>query len=89
MQVDENSQNHQNGPSNNHTENNSKPRHSNIQVSTLKEKIDKLEALNKYSSNEINFFQRSLPAYARVKQSRVPNAYDKTALRLEVKEKVQ
>jgi len=28
--------------------------------------------------------QRSLPAYARVKQSRVPNAYDKTALRLEV-----
>ena len=29
-------------------------------------------------------FQRSLPAYARVKQSRVPNAYDKTALRLEV-----
>jgi len=56
--VDENSQSHQNGPSNNHTENNSKPRHSNI--------------------------QRSLPAYARVKQSRVPNAYDKTALRLEV-----
>ena len=32
-------------------------------------------------------FQRSLPAYARVKQSRVPNAYDKTALRLEVKKK--
>ena len=31
-----------------------------------------------------NCFQRSLPAYARVKQSRVPNAYDKTALRLEV-----
>ena len=30
------------------------------------------------------YFQRSLPAYARVKQSRVPNAYDKTALRLEV-----
>ena len=30
-------------------------------------------------------FQRSLPAYARVKQSRVPNAYDKTALRLEVR----
>lgn len=28
--------------------------------------------------------QRKLPAYARVKQSRVPNAYDKTALRLEV-----
>jgi hypothetical protein len=28
--------------------------------------------------------QRILPAYARVKQSRVPNAYDKTALRLEV-----
>ncbi len=30
------------------------------------------------------FFQRKLPAYARVKQARVPNAYDKTALRLDV-----
>ncbi len=29
-------------------------------------------------------FQRQLPAFARVKQARVPNAYDKTALRLEV-----
>jgi proto-oncogene C-crk len=29
-------------------------------------------------------FQRKLPAYARVKQARVPNAYDKTALKLEV-----
>lgn len=29
-------------------------------------------------------FQRKLPAYARVKQARVPNAYDKTALRLEI-----
>lgn len=28
--------------------------------------------------------QRKLPAFARVKQTRVPNAYDKTALRLEV-----
>ncbi|KAG7174529.1 Adapter molecule Crk-like [Homarus americanus] len=28
--------------------------------------------------------QRKLPAYARVKQARVPNAYDKTALRLEI-----
>lgn len=28
--------------------------------------------------------QRKLPAYARVKQARVPNAYDKTALKLEV-----
>eukprot|EP00096_Caligus_rogercresseyi_P015530 TRINITY_DN7975_c0_g1_i2.p1 TRINITY_DN7975_c0_g1~~TRINITY_DN7975_c0_g1_i2.p1 ORF type:complete len:269 (+),score=63.54 TRINITY_DN7975_c0_g1_i2:264-1070(+) len=28
--------------------------------------------------------QRKLPAYARVKQARVPNAYDKTALRLDV-----
>ncbi|XP_037724178.1 adapter molecule Crk isoform X1 [Drosophila subpulchrella] len=27
---------------------------------------------------------RKLPAYARVKQSRVPNAYDKTALKLEI-----
>jgi len=56
--VDENTQIHQNGPSQNNVENTAKPRHSNI--------------------------QRSLPAYARVKQSRVPNAYDKTALRLEV-----
>jgi len=56
--VDENTQIHQNGPSQNHVENTAKPRHTNI--------------------------QRSLPAYARVKQSRVPNAYDKTALRLEV-----
>ena len=31
-------------------------------------------------------FQRKLPAYARVKQTRVPSAYDKTALRLEVGE---
>lgn len=28
--------------------------------------------------------QRKLPALARVKQARVPNAYDKTALKLEV-----
>lgn len=28
--------------------------------------------------------QRKLPAYARVKQVRVPNAYDKTALKLEL-----
>lgn len=33
----------------------------------------------------LNFVsQRKLPARARVKQSRVPNAYDKTALKLEV-----
>lgn len=31
-----------------------------------------------------NIQQRRLPAYARVKQARVPNAYDKTALKLEV-----
>lgn len=30
------------------------------------------------------YLQRKLPAYARVKQARVPNAYDKTALKLEV-----
>lgn len=30
------------------------------------------------------FSQRKLPALARVKQARVPNAYDKTALKLEV-----
>ena len=32
----------------------------------------------------VNFLQRKLPAYAIVKQARVPNAYDKTALKLEV-----
>jgi len=31
-----------------------------------------------------NVQQRRLPAYAKVKQARVPNAYDKTALKLEV-----
>lgn len=30
------------------------------------------------------FLKRKLPAFARVKQARVPNAYDKTALKLEV-----
>ncbi|XKL66020.1 hypothetical protein PGB90_009440 [Kerria lacca] len=30
------------------------------------------------------FFQKKLPAVARVKQSRIPNAYDKTALKLEI-----
>ncbi|XP_077288297.1 crk proto-oncogene, adaptor protein [Arctopsyche grandis] len=33
-------------------------------------------------NNKTNM-QRTLPAFARVRQSRVPNAYDKTALRLE------
>lgn len=28
--------------------------------------------------------QRTLPAFAKVKQARVPNAYDKTALKLEI-----
>ena len=32
------------------------------------------------------FFQRKLPALAKVKQARVPNAYDKTALKLEIGE---
>merc|ERR1719414_1845852 len=34
--------------------------------------------------NKPSNIQRKLPAYARVKQARVPNAYDRTALRLEV-----
>lgn len=38
---------------------------------------------NSHKSRHTNI-QRKLPAYARVKQSRVPNAYDRTALRLEV-----
>ena len=37
-----------------------------------------------FLTNAYCFFQRKLPAYARVKQARVPNAYDRTALRLEV-----
>jgi hypothetical protein len=40
--------------------------------------------VNDPSKWPFNFFQRKLPAYARVKQARVPNAYDRTALRLEV-----
>jgi len=43
--------------------------------------VQNIETTNKPRHTNI---QRSLPAYARVKQSRVPNAYDKTALRLEV-----
>lgn len=31
-----------------------------------------------------NLFQRKLPAMAIVRQGRVPNAYDKTALKLEI-----
>ncbi|KAL7646896.1 UNVERIFIED_CONTAM: hypothetical protein RMT77_002153 [Armadillidium vulgare] len=39
---------------------------------------------NENQSRPKSSLQRKLPAYARVKQTRVPNAYDKTALRLEV-----
>lgn len=38
---------------------------------------------NQAKSKLVNV-QRQLPAFARVKQARVPNAYDRTALRLEV-----
>ncbi|XP_022234963.1 adapter molecule Crk-like isoform X2 [Limulus polyphemus] len=41
---------------------------------------------NRYNTPNI---QRKLPALARVKQARVPNAYDKTALKLEVGEVVK
>ena len=37
-----------------------------------------------YNFHKQFYIQRKLPAYARVKQARVPNAYDRTALRLEV-----
>jgi len=57
-------------------------------------KVDESQSFVNGSSNGIelsntkpkpsNNIQRVLPAYARVKQSRIPNAYDKTALRLEV-----
>lgn len=45
----------------------------------------------KRNGGSFSFFnlQRKLPAYARVKQARVPNAYDKTALRLEVGDTVK
>ncbi|KAH8406410.1 hypothetical protein KR222_005845 [Zaprionus bogoriensis] len=39
---------------------------------------------NQFSSLKRTDLNRKLPARARVKQSRVPNAYDKTALKLEV-----
>lgn len=39
---------------------------------------------NGTKQNKTSNIQRKLPAYARVKQARVPNAYDRTALRLEV-----
>ncbi|XP_076307528.1 adapter molecule Crk-like [Tachypleus tridentatus] len=41
---------------------------------------------NRYNTPNI---QRKLPALARVKQARVPNAYDKTALKLEVGEVIK
>jgi proto-oncogene C-crk len=57
-------------------------------------KVDDSQTFNNGSVNGLevtntkpktpNNIQRVLPAYARVKQSRIPNAYDKTALRLEV-----
>lgn len=33
--------------------------------------------------------QKKLPAFARVKQARIPNAYDKTALKLEVGDRIK
>jgi len=51
------------------------------QVSQGPNNVNNIETSTKPRHTNI---QRSLPAYARVKQSRVPNAYDKTALRLEV-----
>jgi len=39
---------------------------------------------NEAPKNHLVNVQRQLPAFARVKQARVPNAYDRTALRLEV-----
>jgi proto-oncogene C-crk len=40
-------------------------------------------------SIQVTAYVRKLPAYARVKQARVPNAYDGTALRLDVGDMVQ
>lgn len=39
--------------------------------------------INEFQTRSLSL-QRKLPAYACVKQARVPNAYDKTALKLEV-----
>jgi len=40
------------------------------------------------NSNQPAAIQRQLPAYAKVKQARIPNAYDKSALRLEVGDRI-
>uniref|UniRef100_A0A915HRZ8 Adapter molecule Crk n=1 Tax=Romanomermis culicivorax TaxID=13658 RepID=A0A915HRZ8_ROMCU len=40
-------------------------------------------------SSSINFPIKTLPAYARVKMPRNPNAYDKTALKLEVNDRIK
>lgn len=63
-------------------------RPANIQV------VPDVSKKSKKISRVLNIFfscstQRKLPAYARVKQARVPNAYDKTALRLEVGDTVK
>lgn len=41
------------------------------------------------SENPVKKMQKKLPAFARVKQARIPNAYDKTALKLEVGDRIK
>lgn len=43
-----------------------------------------LGLLKVYGNAIFIYFQRQLPAKARVKQGRVPNAYDQTQLKLEI-----
>lgn len=53
---------------------------SNLNVST----DTSAQTKNNVGNRKFGPLQRKLPALARVKQARVPNAYDKTALKLEV-----
>jgi len=49
---------------------------------------DSATANDRINANQPVQIQRKLPAYARVKQARIPNAYDKSALRLEVGDRI-
>lgn len=59
----------------------------NHQISNSGSNINNCNVLNSHqlsSALKKSDLNRKLPAFARVKQARVPNAYDKTALKLEV-----
>lgn len=46
--------------------------------------LSQTESTGQTTTSRRSNIQRTLPAFAKVKQARVPNAYDKTALKLEV-----